>query len=211
MQKNKIQRNKIFLSFFILMFSWFAGATVVQAAPSGDPSSLLQYIANNMIAGLKANKANLKTKPGTVYSLAYKYVVPYANLNEMSKRVLPPRIWNSATPAQRAQFQKLFTTTVIRTYASALSNYEDQTIKFFPVRGGASGNTVEVSSQIMSSRSSPISVTYRLVRVGGGWKLYDMSVEGVSMLSSFRAQFADILGSGDMNTLLSRLSDHNTR
>lgn len=206
-----MQKNKLFISFFILMFSWFASATIVQAAPSGDPSSLLQYIANNMIAGLKSNKANLKTKPGTVYSLAYKYVVPYANLNEMSKRVLPPRIWNSATPAQRAQFQKLFTTTVIRTYASALSNYEDQTIKFYPVRGGASGNTVEVSSQIMSSRSSPISVTYRLVRTGGGWKLYDMSVEGVSMLSSFRAQFADILGNGDMNTLLSRLSGHNTR
>jgi phospholipid transport system substrate-binding protein len=206
-----MQRNKLFLTFFMLMFSWLAGATVVQAAPSGDPSSLLQYIADNMIAGLKANKANLKTKPSTVYSLAYKFVVPYANLNEMSKRVLPPRIWNSATPAQRAQFEKSFTTTVIRTYASALSNYEDQTIKFFPVRGGASGNTVEVASQIMSSRSSPISVTYRLVRTGGGWKLYDMSVEGVSMLSSFRAQFADILSGGDMNTLLSRLSGHNTR
>ena len=171
---------------------------------------LAQYIANNMINGLRANKATLKTKPSIVYNLAYKYVVPYASLNEMSKRVLPPRIWNSATDAQRKAFQKSFTTTVIRTYASALTNYQDQTIKFYPVRGGA-GQTVEVRSQILSSQREPINVTYRLVRSGGGWKLYDMSVEGVSMLGSFRAQFADILSQGNMNTLLSRLSGHNSR
>jgi phospholipid transport system substrate-binding protein len=84
-------------------------------------------------------------------------------------------------------------------------NYEDQAIRFYPIRGSA-GNTVEVRSQIISSQNQPIDVTYRLIRVGASWKLYDMSVEGVSMLSSFRAQFADILSRGDMNTLLQRLS-----
>ncbi|VVC76116.1 putative phospholipid-binding protein MlaC [Aquicella siphonis] len=206
-----MRRNNVVLAFVLLVFGWFSIAATVQAAPTGDPVSLLQYIANNMIAGLKKNKATLKTKPSIVYNLAYQYVVPYANLNEMSKRVLPPRIWNNATSAQKQEFQKLFTTTVIRTYASALTNYQDQTIKFFPVRGGTGGNTVEVNSQIISSSNQPINVTYRLVRTGGGWRLYDMSVEGVSMLSSFRAQFADILSQGDMNTLLNRLSGHNKR
>ena len=204
MQKSNFKALACIILFFSMMMS-------VQAAPSGNPVSLLQYIADNMIAGLKDNKATLKTKPGVVYDLAYKYVVPYANLSEMSKRVLPPRIWNSSSEAQRQEFQRLFTRTVIRTYASALSNYEDQTIKFYPVRGGYSGNTVEVSSQIISSQSQPIDVTYRLVRTNSGWKLYDMSVEGVSMLGSFRDQFAEILSRGDMNTLLSRLSGHQNR
>jgi len=203
-------KNKIVFMFMTLILGWMAIVTPVSAAPSGDPVSLLQYIANNMISGLKNNKATLKTKPSIVYNLAYKYVVPYASLNEMSKRVLPPRIWNAASNEQRRQFEELFTKTVIRTYASALTNYEDQTIKFFPVRGGA-GNTVEVQSQIISSQNQPISVTYRLVRTGSGWRLFDMSVEGVSMLGSFRAQFADILSQGDMNTLLNRLSGHNSR
>lgn len=206
-----MRKHKIALAFSLFIFGWFSLLAPVQASPSNDPVALLQYIASNMIAGLKKNKATLKTKPSIVYNLAYKYVVPYANLNEMSKRVLPPRIWNTATAAQKKEFQKLFTTTVIRTYASALTNYEDQTIKFFPVRGGMGGNTVEVNSQIISSSSQPINVTYRLVRTSGGWRLYDMSVEGVSMLSSFRAQFADILSQGDMNTLLNRLSGHNSR
>jgi phospholipid transport system substrate-binding protein len=206
----KMLNNKtVFTIFMTLMLGWMALVTPASAAPTGDPVSLLQYIANNMIDGLKSNKANLKTKPGVVYNLAYKYVVPYASLNEMSKRVLPPRIWNSATPEQRQRFQKLFTTTVIRTYASALSNYEDQTIKFFPVRGA--GQTVEVRSQIISSQREPINVTYRLVRTASGWRLYDMAVEGVSMLGSFRAQFSDILAQGNMESLLNRLSGHNTR
>ncbi|MBX3709198.1 MAG: ABC transporter substrate-binding protein [Gammaproteobacteria bacterium] len=200
-----MQKNKIVIAFLVFLFSWLAVGNTVQAAPTGDPVLLLQYIANNMIAGLKANKATLKTKPSVVYNLAYKYVVPYANLAEMSKRVLPPRIWNNATPAQRQQFQQLFTKTVIRTYASALTNYQDQTVRFFPVRGSA-GGTVEVQSQIVSSQNQPINVTYRLMRTSSGWRLYDMSVEGVSMLSSFRAQFSDILSQGDMNTLLNRLS-----
>lgn len=201
--------NKLILTVLIVSFGWLMCATTY--AQSSDPVGLLRYIANNMIAGLKANKATLKTKPQIVYSLAYRYVVPHADLTEMSKRVLPPQVWNSATSAQRARFQKEFTTTVIRTYASALTNYQDQTIQFYPVRGGSGGNTVEVNSDIISSQTQPIHVSYRLMRVGGGWKLYDMSVEGVDMLESFRAQFADILSQGDMEQLLQRLSGHNTR
>lgn len=179
----------------------------ISSALANNPVSLLQNVADNMVNGLKANKANLKTKPDIVYSLTYRYVVPFAALPEMSKRVLPPQIWNSASNAQRVQFQKLFTKTVMRTYASALMNYQDQTIRFFPIRGGYS-NTVEVNSVIESSTRQPIHVTYRMIATAKGWRFYDMSVEGVSMLSSFRAQFADILTQGNMNVLLNRLSDH---
>src|SRR5437868_14554538 len=91
----RMKRNNFkFFAWSFLLLSWLSFIAPVQAAPTGNSVSLLQYIADNMIAGLKSNKATLKSKPGTVYSLAHKYVVPYANLNEMSKRVLPPRIWN---------------------------------------------------------------------------------------------------------------------
>jgi len=194
----------------MIVFGWVTSVTAY-AASGNDPVGLLQYIANNMIAGLKAHKATLKSNPQVVYSLAYRFVVPYADLPDMSKNVLSPQKWNSATSAQRAQFQREFTTTVIRTYASALTSYEDQSVQFYPVRGGSAGlRTVEVNSQIVSPSHEPINVSYRLIRVGGGWKLYDMSVEGVDMLESFRSQFADILASGSMDDLLRRMSRHNT-
>ena len=168
--------NSPIISLILILF----GLTIfgsVQAAPTNDPVSLLQYVADHMISGLRANKATLKSKPTVVYGLAYDFVVPNASLNEMSKRVLPPRIWQAASNSQRQEFQKLFTTTVIRTYASALSNYQDQTVKFFPVRGQTSGKTmIEVKSQIVSSQRSPIDVTYYLIRVAGAWKLYDMNL-----------------------------------
>lgn len=174
-----------------------------------NPVPILESIANNMIAGLKANRATLKTKPQIVYSLAYKYIVPHADLETMAKRVLPPNTWNNASAQQRKQFQHEFTTTLIRTYASALTSYQDQTIRFFPVRAPGS-HTIEVNSEIISNNNQPIRVTYRLIN-NGGWKLYDMSVEGVSMLDSFRSQFSDILAQGSMNDLLARMSGHNQR
>jgi phospholipid transport system substrate-binding protein len=193
----------------VLAIGWMAIASTAYAGVSSDPVGLLKYIADNMISQLRDHKATLKTKPAIVYSIANRYVVPYADLPEMSKRVLPPKVWNSATASQKAQFQKEFTKLVIRTYASALTSYQDQQVKFFPVRGGAGGN-VEVKSEITSSTSSPVTVTYRLLRSGSGWKLYDMSVEGISLISSFRSQFADILANGNMNDLLARLSSHNS-
>jgi len=204
-----MRSHKILITSILIIFSWISSVSAFAAAGS-DPVGMLKSAANNMISGLKTNKATLKTNPKVVYGLAYKYVVPYADLQTMSKDVLSPQKWNAATPAQRAQFQHEFTTTVIRTYASALTSYEDQTVQFYPVRGGIAGkNTIEVNSQIVSSSHDPINVSYRLVHVSGGWKLYDMSVEGVDMLESFRAQFADILASGSMSDLLKSMSQHN--
>lgn len=196
----------------ILTALFFVQAASAVSVPQSDPVAMLQAIATNMIAGLKQNKATLKTKPGIVYSLANRYVVPYADLNAMSQRVLPRDTWNSASAAERAQFKKEFTRLLIRTYASALTSYEDQTVQFYPIRGGYQGKSnVEVSSDISGTGASSVHVTYRLLRTGSTWRLYDMSVEGVALIDSFRSQFADILSEGDMSALLKRLSKHNDR
>lgn len=207
-------RNRLIAMCLVFLFGFsFTTVTYSQStAVQSDPVALLRYIADNMIAGLKNNQATLKSKPQIVYRLAYQYVVPYANLPEMSRRVLPPQVWNQATAAERAQFQKAFTTLLIRTYASALSSYQNQSIQFYPVRGGYQGaSTVEVSSDITSSDRDPIRVTYRLVRTGNVWRLYDMSVEGVSLIDSFRSQFSNILAQGNMAKLLQQMNQHSNR
>ncbi|OGT62681.1 MAG: hypothetical protein A3E85_00320 [Gammaproteobacteria bacterium RIFCSPHIGHO2_12_FULL_45_12] len=189
----------------LISFSVNAGGAV-----QSNPVALLQYIADNMISQLKANKASLKTKPQIVYSLANRYVVPYADIAEMSRRVIPPRVWASATSAERAQFQSKFTRLLVRTYASALTEFQDQSVKFYPVRGNTAGmSTVVVNSVIESPTRQSIQMTYRLLRKGSAWRLYDMSVEGVSLIESFRSQFADILAQGNMEQLLNQLGRHN--
>ena len=132
--------NKLIISFMLFLTSLTCLMPMnVSAAPQGDPVALLQYIADNMIAGLKSNKANLKTKPSVVYNLAYKFVVPYADIDEMSKRVLPPATWNGASASQRAAFKKEFTKTIngmdkwkmLETLLADFLNKHPQIKKFF--------------------------------------------------------------------------------
>jgi len=202
---------KKIVSLIAIVFS-FWGLFGMAMASEGGPVDMLQTLADKMIANLKANKATLKTNPSLVYSLAYKIVVPHADLDEMSKRVLPPKTWNSATVGQRSQFESEFTTLLVRTYASALADYTDQSVRFYPVRGGYAGkNTVRVDSQIVRTDGPSINVNYRLVLRGTEWKLYDMTVEGVSLLESFRSQFADKLSQGNISNLISDLKQHNAQ
>lgn len=200
-------KKNIFLPFLLLtslFIFWMPKAVFAQ-----DPVAMLNGIANQMIEHLKADKATLKTDPSRVYSLAYKFVVPHADLEYMSKRVLPAQTWQKASPAERSAFKKEFATLLVRTYASALADYSDQTVQFYPVRG-ASGATVTVRSQIIRSDGPSIPVVYSLVSQGSNWKLFDMSVEGVSMLQSFRSQFADNLSHGNISDLIQVLKNHNS-
>jgi phospholipid transport system substrate-binding protein len=200
--------KKLLTLFFIMTGLLFA--TQIAFANDGNPIDMVQSLANRMVDNLKANKASLKTNPAKAFALTYKIVVPHADIAEMSKRVLPPQIWNNATASQRAKFEGEFTKLLIRTYASALSDYDNQTLRFFPVRGGYQGkSTITVVSQIIRSDGSPIAVNYSLISKPSGWKLYDMTVEGISLLESFRSQFADKLSQGNMDSLISEIEKHN--
>lgn len=189
-----------------LLFAFLLMATTALANQS--PVTMLEHVADQMISGLKANQANLKNKPDVVYRLAYKYVVPHADIEAMAKRVLPRAAWQNATNEQRKRFQAEFTRTLIRTYASALTSYNNQAIHFYPVRKGYEQN-IEVKSDIVSPDRDTLHVVYRLLQSHGQWYLYDMAVEGVSMLESFRSQFASILARDSMEALLQRMAQHN--
>ncbi len=198
--------KKLLTLFFIFIFMQTAWAN-----DGRDPTDMLQSLANRMIESLKANKTSLQTDPNKSYALAYKILVPHADIAEMSKRVLPPQVWNNATSNQRSRFESEFTKLLVRTYASALSDYDNQTVKIFPVRGGYQGKSIiAVSSQIIRSDGSPIGVNYSLVAKSSGWKVYDMTVEGVSLLESFRSQFADKLSQGSsIDNLINEIEKHN--
>lgn len=195
-------KSKHYLAAFILfLLSWTAWAD--------SPLGMLQSTSQRMLAELKANKPQLKSNPGIINRIVRTVVVPHVNLPAMSRTVLGRDAWSTATPAQRQQFMQEFTTMVIRTYSSSLSAYNDQKVEFFPLRGGSEGSQVEVDSRIIQSDGPSIAVSYRLTRDGGDWKIYDFSVEGVSMLESFRSQFAAQLERGNLEQLLQTMRRHN--
>lgn len=178
-------------------------ASLVWAESS--PVPMLENTANQIIAALNQNKQQLKKNPSIVYQAVEKYFLPQVDVEGMSRSVLGRQAWNKATVAEKKQFSQAFTRLVIRTYATPLVQYTDEKVKFLPLRSTNNGRFVRVNSIIIRSTGQNIPLSYSLVAKNGGWKIYDMSVEGVSLLQSFRSQFAQALQNTNMQALIQQM------
>lgn len=175
-----------------------------------SPVKHLQKMADTMIQELERNKSQLQQHPQIVYNIVNQYFLPYVDVYGMSRSVVGRNAWRRATTAQRRRFVKQFTRLVINTYAGSLRHYEDEKIKFFPLRRDYKNlRFVQVKSEIVRHQESNIPMDYSMVLKGAQWKIYDMSIEGVSLLQSFRSQFAAELASGSFESLIQRLADKN--
>lgn len=170
-----------------------------------SPLPLLKKVSGQMVSQLEKNKSSL-SDPAVIHKILNTTLVPHLDLDQMSANVVGPSYWRQASPSQRRVFKQLFLKRVISTYGSALSSYDGDVVKFYPLRGGYSSRTITVRSMIVRKNGQQISVNYNLVQSGNTWKVFDFSVENISIISSFRAQFASIISrTGNLNGLISRL------
>lgn len=172
-----------------------------------SPIPMLEKTANGIIATLKQNKANLKNNPNIIYNTVATHLLPIVDVTGMSRSVLGKSAWTKASESQKAQFSKAFTQLVIRTYSSPLAEYSDETVQFLPVRGALNSRFIRVNSIIVRSAGQNIPLTYSLVDKNGQWKIYDISVEGVSLLQSFRSQFAQVLQSSSIDDVIKQMQN----
>lgn len=170
-----------------------------------SPVPMLEQTANAIINTLKENKANLKSNPNIIYAAVEKHLLPIVDVEGMSRSVLGRAAWNKANAAQKVQFSQSFTRLVIRTYSSPLAQYSDESIQFLPVRGPLNSHFMRVNSVIVRSEGQNIQLTYSLVNKNGQWKIYDISVEGVSLLQSFRSQFAQVLQNSSIDEVIKQM------
>src|SRR5262249_4358104 len=152
---------------------------------------LLKRVTQELITVLRKEDVSLRKNPDHIYDIIDRVLVPYIDWEAMAQWVIGRNAWMSATPAQRKQFAHEFKDLLIRTYASTLRAYKNQTIEYLPVRGGVQDkNRVQIASLIKEPGRESIKVNYRLADKGSSWKVYDISIEGVSLLKGFQAQFA---------------------
>ncbi|WP_419420888.1 MlaC/ttg2D family ABC transporter substrate-binding protein [Legionella sp. D16C41] len=176
-----------------------------------SPIPMLQATADQIIATLKQNKPNLKKDHTIIYQAVEQHLVPKVDVNGMARSVLGRQAWTKATPAERNEFAQAFTQLVIRTYANPLAEYTSETIKFLPVKGSLDKRFIRVNSLIVRPNGNNIPLNYSLVAKNGEWKIYDLSVEGVSLLQSFRSQFAQALQSSDIQTLIKEMRERSKK
>lgn len=188
----------------IFGFLWavlFATSLMAQ----GSPVVILEQASKGIINTLDSNKSELKTNKNIIRQAVKKYLLPVVDVRGMSRSVLGRNAWKKATPSERKAFTRAFTDLVIRTYANPLAKYDGDTIKFYPVRGGLDRRFVKVKSIITRKSGQKIPLSYSLVAKKGGWKVFDLSVEGVSLIQSFRSQFAQALQNSNINTVIKEM------
>lgn len=201
--------RSIFPRVISFIFAFFiATQTIAQEAPD----ALLQRVTQEMISALRSNDKDLHEHPTHIYKIIDQILVPHIDWTTMSRWVIGRPAWEKATEAQRNNFSKEFKDLLIRTYASTLRAYNNQTIEYLPIRGGTQGkNRVQVASLIRESGREPIKVTYRLTNHTGKWLVYDISIEGVSLLKGFQSQFAQELQQKGIDAVIQRLHQHNEK
>lgn len=185
----------------VVAFLVFAQALFAQSSPI----PMLENTANKITSTLKENRTNLKNNHQIIQQAVKRYLLPVVDVTGMSRSVLGRQAWSKATPEEKRQFTNEFTQLVIRTYSSPLAEYSDETVKFLPLRGPIAGRFVQVNSVIVRSSGPNIPLSYSLVSKNGQWKIYDLSVEGVSLLQSFRSQFGQVLQNSNMQDLIKQM------
>ena len=170
-----------------------------------SPVPMLENTANQILATLKQNRASLKNNSQIIYQAVEKNLLPNVDVSGMSRSVLGRKAWSEASASDKQKFSNAFTQLVIRTYATPLAEYTDETIKFLPIRGSLESRFIRVNSIIVRSKGKNIPLSYSLVSNNGKWMIYDLSVEGVSLLQSFRSQFAEALQNSSMQELIQQM------
>lgn len=118
--------------------------------------------------------------------------------------------WKSATPEQKQAFKKEFRTLLVRTYAAAFTEYSDWTIRYTPLSMEEGAKRVEVKTEILRSDGNPVKVNYRMENLANDWKVYDILIEGISLVQNYRTSFTDdVERYGSLDRLIGVLAQRN--
>lgn len=179
------------------------------AAASNEDSAaaVVKSTTERVLQVIKDERETLEKNPGRIYGIVDEYIIPHFDFERMSQRVLG-KFWHRATPDQQQRFVVQFQTLLVRTYAAALREYSTQKVEFLPPRTRADGE-VSVRTQVVQSGSPPIPIQYEMHMPGGQWKVYDVTIDGVSLVINYRSTFASEIRSNGIDGLIQRLVEHN--
>ena len=172
------------------------------------PDALVKQTADDVIAVVKTDKDIQAGNKQKIYALAEEKILPNFDFDRVSRMVLG-KSWKAATPEQQAVFQKEFRTLLLRTYAVALGKYKDQTIEYKPLKAEPNAKNVTVKTQILQTGGQPVAVDYSLVKNPEGWKVYDIVIESVSLVTNYRSQFSNEIRQNGIDSLNKKLAEKN--
>ncbi len=186
------------------------GALAVRPALAAHAAEqLVQETTDKVLTRLRADSDKLKADSSLIYPLVEDLVLPHFDFAKMSQWVLGKN-WRTADETQREQFTNEFRTLLVRTYAKALLEYTDQSMRYLPFHAEEGARKVTVKTEIEQAGGPAIPLDYSMyLNSAGQWKVYDIKVDGVSLVLNFRSSFATEIRNGGIPKLLEKLAQMN--
>ncbi len=176
-----------------------------------DPLALVRDTSNRVLLEILNRKDELTESPGKIYRLIDDILIPRFDFYRMSRLVLG-KYWRRAADYQQAAFVREFRELLVRTYASALLNYSGQEIKYLPLRLVPGATRVVVNTEVREGRGTPaIPIKYSLYLAEDDWMVYDVTIDGVSLVSNYRSSFAAQVRRYRIDGLIKKLTERNRR
>ena len=195
-------------SYPLLLSLLFAVGLVQADTPTAE--EIVRSTADQVIARLKADREELNARPELIYNLVDELIIPHFDFTSMSKWVLGQN-WRKATPAQQESFTTQFRTLLVRTYAKALLEYSDNEITYYPVQDNPESNLLVVKTDVAQTGSTKIPINYSLHIKEGEWKVVDVAINGISLVSTYRGSFASQIRTNGLDSLINQLIDKNNK
>lgn len=172
------------------------------------PQQLIRETSDQVIAEIRANGDSYRANPEKIYQLVETVVLPHFDFSAMTDLALG-KYRDQVSAEQRPTIVNEFRVLLVRTYSSALLEYTDQELVYLPMEGSEADGEVLVKTEISQQGGFPIPIDYRLRRGDDGWKVFDISVDEVSLVTNYRSSFARAIKKDGVDGLIKTLQDRN--
>lgn len=190
---------------FALFLALFVSATVVAEEA---PDVLVQRVTEEVLDIVRKDKDIQNGHTQKVMELVDKKVLPNFNFTRMTALALGKE-WRKASPQQQQQLTAEFRTLLVRTYSNALTSYKNQKIIYKPFKMAPADVDVLVRTEVQQPGSKPVQLDYSLEKVDGSWKVYDVVVAGISLVTNYRDQFNQEVRNGGIDGLIAAIAAKN--
>ena len=178
------------------------------AAAQESPDQLVKRTTDEILTIIKTDKDVASGNQAKVVELAEQKVLPHFDFERMT-RLAVGRNWAQATDAQKQALTKEFRTLLVRTYSSSLSQYRNQTIDVKPTKIAAADKEATVRTAVIQQGGPPIPIDYAMEKTDTGWKVYDVIIDGASLVTTYRGTFNDQIQKGGIDGLVKTLQERN--
>jgi phospholipid transport system substrate-binding protein len=173
-------------------------------AAAADPAALVQEAAQGMLADIDKNRDAYRRDPAKVAPVVDKYLLPHFD-TETAARVVLGQFWRSATPEQRQRFINAFYHSLLANYGEALVEFTPDRLKIFPSRVEPGATTATVRTEVRRRNGDRVDVNYSLRMTPEGWKAWDVVIDGISYVKSYREDFGAQIEQQGLEKVIKRL------